>query len=165
MKLGHAVYALHLLIILAGGGLAVRSGRLDRALVGLIGAMFGVSGLYLLLNAPYLALMQLLIYVGAVGVLIFFAIMLTGSGGIDSRADRKIPLKALAAGLIPALLLGIAAFAWLRQDRAAAPEIPVQDLGSGLLGSYALTFELISAVLFAAMAGAVLLAFEQRRKA
>ena len=75
MKLGHAVYALHLLIILAGGGLAVRSGRLDRALVGLIGAMFGVSGLYLLLNAPYLALMQLLIYVGAVGVLIFISEM------------------------------------------------------------------------------------------
>ena len=70
------VFAIHALMIVAGALIAAFSTRLVRALMGLILTMVGVAGMYLLLNAPFVALMQLLIYVGAVAVLVFFAVML-----------------------------------------------------------------------------------------
>ncbi|MBI5518714.1 MAG: NADH-quinone oxidoreductase subunit J [Desulfovibrio sp.] len=162
----HIVYVFHLLVILAGGLVATRAVQKDRALVGLITAMFGVAGMYLLMNAPYLALMQLMIYAGAVGVLIFFAVMFTRPAQGQEERGRylKRPLMAVAAGLLPAATLAAGAFLFIRQAKAQAPEIPVVQLGAGLLGRYALAFELISVVLFAAMAGGVLLGFERRRR-
>ncbi|WP_172677115.1 NADH-quinone oxidoreductase subunit J family protein, partial [Salidesulfovibrio brasiliensis] len=71
------LFGVYALIILAGGVMAVSAKSLVRAMVGLIMTLFGVAGMYLLMNAPFLAMMQVLIYVGAVCVLIFFAIMLT----------------------------------------------------------------------------------------
>lgn len=166
MSGAHLVFALHFLVILAGGLVATRAVQKDRALVGLITVMFGVAGMYLLMNAPYLALMQLMIYAGAVGVLIFFAVMFTrpAQGQEDRGRFLKRPLMALAAGIIPSLTLGAGAFLFIRQTRDTAPEIPVAQLGAGLMGRYALAFELISVVLFAAMAGGVLLGFERRRR-
>lgn len=165
-KAAYAVFVLHFLVILAGGLVATRAVRKDRALVGLITAMFGVAGMYLLMNAPYLAIMQLMIYAGAVGVLIFFAVMFTrpDAAELEKSRFRKRPLLAVAAGIVPPLTLGLGAFLFIRQAKATGPEIPALDLGAGLLTRYALAFELISVVLFAAMAGGVLLGFERRRR-
>lgn len=162
----HIVYVFHLLVILAGGLVATRAVQKDRALVGLITAMFGVAGMYLLMNAPYLALMQLMIYAGAVGVLIFFAVMFTRPAQGQEERGRylKRPLMAVAAGVLPAATLAAGAFLFIRQAKGQAPEIPVVQLGAGLLSRYALAFELISVVLFAAMAGGILLGFERRRR-
>ena len=69
-------YGFYLALILVGGLAAVRSRNLVRALLGLILTLFGVAGMYFLMAAPFMALMQILIYVGAVSVLIAFAVML-----------------------------------------------------------------------------------------
>ena len=71
------LFVFYTIVIAVGALAAALSPSLIRALVGLILTLFGVSGMYLLMNAPFVALMQLLIYVGAVVILIFFAIMLT----------------------------------------------------------------------------------------
>ena len=165
-KAAYAVFVLHFLIILGGGLVATRAVRKDRALVGLITVMFGVAGMYLLMNAPYLAVMQLMIYAGAVGVLIFFAVMFTrpDAAAMEQRRFRRRPFLAVAAGVLPALTLGLGAYLFIRQARPQGPEIPAQVLGAGLLSQYALAFELISVVLFAAMAGGVLLGFERRKR-
>ena len=63
---------------LAGALAAVLSGSIIYALIGLVTTMFGVAGLYVYLNSPFLAMMQILIYVGAISVLIAFAVMLVG---------------------------------------------------------------------------------------
>jgi NADH:ubiquinone oxidoreductase subunit 6 (subunit J) len=162
--LGQIAFAFYALIILVGGGLAVTSRSLVRAMVGLVISLFGVAGLYLLLLAEFVALMQILIYVGAVSVLIFFAIMLTrasAEGGEAAGPGWRGILRA-----IPAFLLTVLMVYMLRVygvTGAGTPKnIPVAALGAGLLGPYTLPFELISVVLLAAIVGAVLLAFEKR---
>ncbi|SMP82361.1 NADH-ubiquinone/plastoquinone oxidoreductase chain 6, partial [Desulfonatronum zhilinae] len=64
--LAYAAFGVYVLIILFGGLLAVFSRNLVRALVGLVLTLFGVAGCYLLMAAPFMALMQILIYVAAV---------------------------------------------------------------------------------------------------
>ena len=163
--LGQIGFAFYTAIILCGGILAVISPNLIRAMLGLIVSLFGVAGLYFLLLAEFVALMQILIYVGAVAVLMIFAIMLTrasANGGEAAGPGLRGTLRAVPAFLIPAGILvpllflrGVAGF-----DRPK--DIAPAALGAGLLGPYTLPFELISVVLLAAMAGAVMLAFEKR---
>lgn len=156
------LFGLYTLIILGGGVLAVSAKSMVRALVGLITALFGTAGLYLLMNAPFMALMQILIYVGAVAVLIFFAIMLTRGEdeGESAGTFGKIGLMAGAA-LLPAILAVILTKAPLKSIELPV-EIDIAVLGEGLLGQYVLAFELISVVLFVAMAGAVVLGYQRR---
>ncbi|WP_027183301.1 NADH-quinone oxidoreductase subunit J family protein [Desulfovibrio inopinatus] len=159
---------LYALLIVGGSLLAVLARSLVRSLCGLILALFGVAGLYLLMAAPLLALMQLLIYVGAVVVLIFFAIMLTrapaGGEELEKRSLGHIA-KSLVGSLIPAGILGYACFHHAGSVVPTPLELAPQELGRVFLGPYVLAFELISVVLFVAMAGAVLLGFERRRQA
>jgi NADH-quinone oxidoreductase subunit J len=160
------LFVIHALIIGVGGIMAVASRSLVRALVGLIMTLFGVSGMYLLLNAPFIALMQLLIYVGAVVILIFFAIMLTKApaGGEEERPNQvRTYLLALMAGVLPTFVIG-----WVvLTDQPASINVPLETglkvLGQGLMEPYFLAFELISVVLLVAMSAAVILAFKRRQ--
>lgn len=159
-------YALYLAIIVGGGFVAVSNPNLVRALVGLVAAMFGVAGMYFLMNAPFVGLMQLLIYVGAISVLIFFAIMLTRppAGGEEQTPSRRRPMAILAAAAPVALLVAVC-FKAFEQTVDVPAETGIKELGQGLLGTYGLAFELISVVLLVAMAGAVLLGFKRREEA
>ena len=159
-------YALYLAIIVGGGLVAVTNPNLVRALVGLVAAMFGVAGMYFLMNAPFVGLMQLLIYVGAISVLIFFAIMLTRppAGGEEQATSRRRPMAFVAAAA-PVALLGAVCLKAFEQTVDVPDETGIKELGQGLLGTYGLAFELISVVLLVAMAGAVLLGFKRREEA
>ena len=165
--LAYPAYGLHLLLILLGGLGAVLARSLVRALMGLILTLFGVAGMYLLMSAPFLAFMQILVYVGAVSVLIFFAIMLTRAS--DGQAGREGPgslrrlLLGLLAGLTPVAILAGVVIQKAPTELPLKPEAGLASLGQYLTGPYALAFELISVALLAAMAGAVLLGFERRR--
>ncbi len=160
-------FCVYTLIILGGSIVAVSSSSLVRALVGLITTLVGVAGMYLLLASPFMAFMQLLIYVGAVSVLIFFAVMLTRAetGGDEAgNAPMKTYVFGLAATIAPAAILG-----WLVMTKpvnsiGVPVEVSIKQLGEGLLGSYFLPFELISVILMVAMSGAVLLTWEKRGK-
>lgn len=161
-----ALFGLYAVVVLAGGLLAVLARNLVRAMLGLILTLFGVAGLYLLLNTPFMAFMQILIYVGAVVILIFFAIMLTrapaGAEEGKARSGRQAAL-AISAGLAPAAVLGAAVLAIPQASTGRPAEVEVKVLGQLLLTNYVLAFELISVVLFVAMAGAVLLGFTRRK--
>ncbi len=165
--LAKVVFGSYVLVIAAGAFTAAISKSLVRALLGLILTLFGVAGLYLLMAAPLVAFMQILIYVGAVSILIFFAIMLVRSGPQEDEARprtlRQVVLS-LFALLAPVVILGSAILHGPTQSGPLPAEVPVAELGEGLLGPYVLSFELISLVLFVAMAGAVLIAFEKRGK-
>jgi NADH:ubiquinone oxidoreductase subunit 6 (subunit J) len=164
-------YGFYLALIVLGGVAAVRCRSLVRALLGLILTLFGVAGMYFLMAAPFMALMQILIYVGAVTVLIFFAIMLTrppgGEAGEEGNRPRSVGRTgiALLAGLLPAGVLGLIVTLTAPQALPLKPELPLARLGQFLTGPYVLAFELISVVLLAAMAGAVVLGFERRKGA
>ena len=165
--LAWAVLLGHIAIIVVGGFITVLSESLVRALVGLIMTLFGVAGLFFLMAAPFIALMQLLIYVGAVSVLIFFAIMLTrawpGGDETGKRTSKKTVMAVLAA-VLPAIFLGSAAIKTAPPSEFVAKEIDVSTLGQFFMQDFILPFELISILLTVAMAGAVVLALEKRRK-
>ncbi len=170
-QLAYAAYGLYLALILAGAWAAACCRNLVRALLGLIMTIFGVAGMYFLMAAPFMALMQILIYVGAVSVLIFFAIMLTrtpgGEAGEEDGGTRPAvrTVLALLSGLLPAAILAAVILTKAPQSLPLKPELPLGRLGQFLTGPYVLAFELISVVLLAAMAGAVVLGFERRKSA
>jgi NADH-quinone oxidoreductase subunit J len=162
----YAAFAFYVLLIVAGGLGAALSRHLVRALIGLVLTFLGVAGLYLLLASPFLAFMQLLSYVGAVCVLIFFAITLVK----NTQTGEEAHLPGLCQGF-GALLSGLAPLALFaplivaRAGRFGGPtarEVPLADLGQGLLSYYLLSFELISIILLVAMAGGVLLVWDRR---
>ncbi|THB68860.1 MAG: NADH-quinone oxidoreductase subunit J [Desulfovibrio sp.] len=163
-----AMFVLYAVVVLGGGLMAVFSRSLVRALVGLILTLFGVSGMYMLMAAPFMAMMQVLIYVGAVVVLIFFAIMLTKAktAGEEGGARSKVGILLAVLGMLAPV--GIMTYLCLQMPYAFAPgvqptEVEIKALGEMLINEYVLAFELISVVLFVAMAGAILLGFERRR--
>lgn len=154
------LFLFYLAVIVAGGLLAAISASLIRALAGLVLTFFGVAGLYILMAAPLPALMQILIYVGAVVIIIFYAIM-ASQGAEEGQPERRRLLwliPAALAGLLPAGLL-----AWLCITDAPPPllaepaEVPVERLGHDLMNTYFLAFELMAGVLFVAMIGALTL--------
>ncbi|MDR2142442.1 MAG: NADH-quinone oxidoreductase subunit J [Deltaproteobacteria bacterium] len=158
----YLAFAFYVLLLLGGGLVAVLARNLVRATLGLIITFLGVAGMYLLLASPFLALMQLLIYVGAVCVLIFFAIMLTKntSDGEEARCPRLSNLSlAGLAGLAPLVVIGPLIYQGTSSLVTRRPADTVANLGEGLLSIDLLSFELISIILLVAMAGAVYLAF------
>ena len=129
--------------------------------------MIALAGMYLLLAAPFIAFMQILIYVGGVSVLIFFAIMLTRAspdGDEGQGASFRRGFHALLALLIPAGVLSAVVVKNPEKGLAVPVEVKTALLGKGMLGAYLLPFEMISVILFAAMAGAVLVVWRKRGK-
>jgi NADH-quinone oxidoreductase subunit J len=164
-QMAKVAFAIYTLIILGGSVLAVGAKSLVRAMIGLISTLLGVAGMYMLLNSPFMALMQILIYVGAVCVLIFFAIMLTRADADGEEADSA-PIRQNLLALLAVTTVG-GVLSWLvlshQPVSTGVPvEVAIEKLGLGLLGPYGLAFELISVVLLVSMAGAVLLTWERR---
>jgi NADH:ubiquinone oxidoreductase subunit 6 (subunit J) len=131
-----------------------------RAAVALIFSFCGMAALYVLLDAEFLAAVQVLIYVGGITILLLFAIMLTTriSSATARVVNDQVVLSAIAAvgllaGLIYATTQGIAAL-------VGPPNLPetAPFLGRALLTTYALPFEAVSILLLAAMVGAIILA-------
>jgi len=162
--LAKSAFVFYALIIMAGSVMAVGSTSLVRALVGLVAAMFGVAGMYLLLSAPFIAFMQVLIYVGGVCVLIFFAIMFTKPAP-EGNASWHHPFRKRVHALLAMLIPGIILSTVIIKNQPASFPVPENVdpalLGKGMLGPYLLPFELISVALFIAMGGAVLLAWHK----
>ncbi len=130
-----------------------------RSAVALIFSFCGMAALYVLLEAEFLAAVQVLIYVGGITILLLFAIMLTTRIGTTARVvNDQVVLSAVAAvgllaGLIYAAVRGIPAL-------TSPPRLPETTpfLGRALLTTYALPFEAVSILLLAAMVGAIILA-------
>jgi len=143
-----------------GGALGVMSSRnVVHAAFWLLEVMLAVAGLYLLLSAEFLALVQVLVYAGAVSVLLLFVIMLT----LRRREDAVRPLDAsLAAGALTVVFGGIlyAGLADFAPKLAPMPD-PVPDVAAfGLMlftpdGGWVLPFEIASLVLLVALVAAV----------
>ncbi len=161
------VFALFIL----GGGLGVVTTRnLIHAALYLILSLFGVAGFFVLLAAPFMAAVQVLIYIGAIAILLIFAIMLTRSmtNLRDVRNDQWW-LSALVAVLLFAVLAGgIILPVW--GQNSAFIEQPVSDvvatttdLGVALVdgNQYVLPFEVASLLLTAAMIGAIVIARDE----
>ena len=129
----------------------------------LLGGVFiSISGLYILLNADFVAAAQVLIYVGAVNVLILFAIMLVNKredfATIPGRWLRKAATALVCVGLFALLGTMVLATPWSIQAPAPAVESTVVTIGKHFFSDFLLPFELASVLLLMAMVGAIILA-------
>lgn len=156
-------------IVTVGSGLTVVVSRnIVRTAVALLMALLGVAGLYLSLNAEFIAAVQLVVYAGGTLVLIVFGVMLTNNSTF--QLFRPKPLEMIIAAGIGLLMSVSLITAILRADftgRDATPVAidvePVRTLGEALLGDFLVPFELISVLLLAVMIGAAYLAKARSR--
>jgi NADH-quinone oxidoreductase subunit J len=139
-------------------------GDVFRSALSLVLCFLAVAGIYLTLSADFLAVVQILVYVGAISVLIILAIMLTRDVHKGSPANRlRIP-----AFFVAALFLGGVIYAMLNtnwQVSSAAPLAPTTPAIAGLLfgdGGFILPVEIAPILLVAAIVGAIVLVREKK---
>ena len=118
-----------------------------------------LAGMYALLGAPIVAAAQVLIYLGAISVLILFAIMLTqaGDANLPSPFHRQVPL-AIVAALVVVGLIGWAVTQTDWGNATVVIAVGLDALAAALFTDYALPFEILSMLLLAAIIGAIYLA-------
>ena len=155
-------------VTISGGLIAINSTRLPRAVTGLALCFIGLAGLYYYLNSPFVAVMEMLIYVGAVCMTIVFAIMLADPGD-EKRVGHQSAISAPVSFAVGVLLFwGMALLGINTMWPAAAAKIndgSVKAIGHSLLTTYSMVFELISLVLLLAIIGSLVLARAGRDKA
>ena len=118
-----------------------------------------LAGMYALLGAPIVAAAQVLIYLGAISVLILFAIMLTqaGDANLPSPFHRQVWLAAIAA-LVVVGLIGWAVTATDWGNATVVVGIVLDTMAAAIFTDYALPFEILSLLLLVAIIGAIYLA-------
>lgn len=166
MSVEQGVFIVLSAITLLGAWIVITNRNLYRAALGLVLSFFGVAGLYALLNVGFLAVVQVLIYVGAISILIIFAIMLT-RGVMDRDVVQRNTQWAISL-LVALALFGVLGYtlAFRTTDQwsvsgAGLPEEPIAALGEALVVTYALPFEVASVLLLVALVGAIVIAREQ----
>lgn len=152
-----------ILTTVAGALIAVLSVRLVRCVCGLAICCFGLALLYYFLHSPFLTLMEILIYVGAICVTIIFAVMLAEPDEPREPGRRGTAYAWGAAALVVSggVFWAITRLSLTHPWKHAATTVNpgrVQDLGISLLTTYSLAFELISLVLLVAILGALVVA-------
>ena len=145
-----------------GGFMAIRARFLMNAVLGLAFSLFGLAGLFFHLGSPFLALMQLLIGVGAVCVIIAFGIMVGPKPKQEARkrvTGGRNTVLAISACLAGSMLLmsAMVGASWT-PTAVRTGDLSVRHLGESLLNRFCLPFELISVVLLTAIIGALIIA-------
>lgn len=155
-----AVFIVLAVLTLVPAAVVVTTGNLVRAAMSLIPSFLGVTGLFVLLQAEFVAGIQILIYAGAIAVLILFVIMLTQGGtGLSIRQVNEQRLVGLlvAGGLAVALGVMLVRTPWPR-SAGTLPASNVAAVGNAFLTDFILAFEISSLVLLASLVGALVIA-------
>lgn len=153
-----AFWLLALLTMVSAGGVAF-SGNIVYSAFSLMGTLMGAAGLFVLLAADFVAVVQVLIYVGGVLVLTLFAVMLThrvGDVQISNRSVGTIPSLVIVGATAAVMIRAIFGASWPAKE-PGDPQPTVKAIGNALLTDYVLPFELASLVLLAVLIGAVVL--------
>lgn len=156
-------------LMLLGGVMMVLQRSAVVAALWLVFAFIAASGVFAALSAPFLAIMQVLVYAGAVMVLFLFVIMML-QGPVLEGERRRMSLPLWPAAAIPPLAALVLALVWLgRRGQMSFPASLPAGFGSPhqvatlMLGRYLLAFELISLVLLVAIIGALALGRQERK--
>lgn len=159
-----ALFVIVAILTLGGAVGVVATRNVVHAALFLLLSLLGAAGAYLLLFAEFLALVQVLIYGGAIIIVVLFAVMLTRSSEYPRINDnRQWPLALITAAVLSGVLG--AAF-WLAPDVSAEPQAPAfTGLAASLFTKWALPFEIASLVLLVALIGAIIIARAQSSSA
>lgn len=163
MSWGGAAFGLSAAIALVGAVLAVGLRNIFHNILGFALALVGVAGLFLTLGSAFLAVVLILVYVGALAIAMVYAVML--SYPLDTKPRPRSVSKVLGAAalaMVVAAALYVVVLGAHFPPAAGQPEISAEWVGYRLLKDYVLAFELISVLLVVAMIGAVMVARKAR---
>jgi NADH:ubiquinone oxidoreductase subunit 6 (subunit J) len=164
MSFGEIIFLFIIVFTMGGAAMAILSGSIIYALMGLVAAMFGVAALYVYLDSPFLAMMQILIYVGAISVLIAFAVMLVGP--LYRRPKEWTTLAKFGAALGVSLVTFFLFIRFVTRifSDAGNPSFSMttKEIGRLFFDNLVLPFELISLLIVVAILGAIMLALFAR---
>jgi NADH-quinone oxidoreductase subunit J len=163
------IFLLVALFTLGSGFMVVTTSNLVHAALWLVATLFGVAVTFALLNAAFLAVVQVVVYIGAIAILFIFAVMLTRK---DMRDQGPQMNRNWWVGALLSVLTFVGLFfllqGWSGLSKTAA-DIPagfdsISELGNALVSpnAYVLPFEVASVLLVAALVGAVYVAFNRK---
>ncbi|NOU48689.1 MAG: NADH-quinone oxidoreductase subunit J [Bacteroidales bacterium] len=145
------------------GAVVVFTKNIMHAAFSLLFAFFGIAGLYVLLSADFLAITQIMIYIGGILVLIIFGVMLTTRiTGVDVKTGKIGKIQIGIAGLLTVLIAATLIMIFSTSKWYLADSKPldstVNEIGTALLTNYLLAFEAASMLLLIAIVGAAFIA-------
>src|SRR5262249_48641632 len=126
----------------------------------------GLAGIYLQLDAQFVGFAQVLVYIGAVAILIVFAILLTR--GSEPEAQKLFSSSWWLGAMVAAAVFAVLSAAILTRQAvtpqaSVAPEVTVRQIGDQLMTHYIMPLEVLGLLLTAALIGAVIIALQERR--
>ena len=160
MTLYDIIFYVFAILTIVSAGLVVFSKNIVYSAFSLLVTFFSVAGIYVLLNADFIAITQLLIYVGGILVLLLFGVMLTTNVTnveLNAQTLKAIPATIIAA-IVAALLVSTVISTKWKVKETPPMNNTVKGLGELLLTKYLLPFEIASIVLLVAIIGAAFLA-------
>ena len=159
------VFILTSILTVAGALAAALLKNLVHCALSLTGTFAGLALLYLQLDAQFAGFSQILVYIGAVAILVVFAILLTRGSGIPEYRNFSsswLAGLAISAGVF-ALLTWAVVKSLPASPASAAPQVTVQQIGLALMSSYVLPLEIVAILLTVALIGAVIVAMPESR--
>lgn len=166
MQLTDVVFYVFAFITVISGFIVVFSKNMIYSAFSLLFTFFGVAGLYVLLNADFLAITQILIYVGGILTLLLFGVMLTNkviNVEIKSGSLHTVPALILVA-IVAGTLSGLFYTTWKLAPTPVPPATStIKPIGDMLMTGYLLPFEIASVVLLVALMGAAFTARRSRK--
>jgi len=138
--------------------------NLIRCAMSLILFFLGIAGFFFLLQAEFIAAVQILIYVGAVATLVLFAVMLTRDLIGHAHVFGRNRFWAGGVSILVALLITHAIHHQYFQGPPSPERYTTEDIGNALLTSHVLPFEVVSLLLVGAMIGAIVIALEKKKE-
>jgi NAD(P)H-quinone oxidoreductase subunit 6 len=160
VTLADAVFYVFAAMAVGGAAGVALSRNILYSAVGLLFSLLGAGALYVFLSADFVAVAQLLVYIGGVLVLVLFAVMLTNQIGEVNVSNASFGLAGgtlLLVATTPCLLVAAARTPWARQPDPKLTETTAA-IGNALLKQWLLPFELASLILLATLIGAVVIA-------
>lgn len=158
------IFGILALLILTGAVWVVSLRNLFRAALSLGLVLIGVAGLFILLEAEFLAFAQILVYVGAILTLVIFAIMLTAGLQTDTASPAARQVIPAAAVSLSVFILLIRSTQPLLSQATLEPAPLLTALGQHLVTQLVLPFEVISLVFVAVIAGSIAIASARGQK-
>ncbi|MBI3006350.1 MAG: NADH-quinone oxidoreductase subunit J [Ignavibacteriales bacterium] len=165
MDLFSVIFYVFAVITLGAAGIVVFSRNIVHSAFALLFAFFGVAGIYVLLMADFLAITQLMIYVGGILVLLIFGVMLTQrqiAVDIKTGTIQTIPALIIVSALAGTLVGMFWVTVW-RTSGIPPVEPTASKIGELLLTTYLLPFEVASVVLLVALIGAAMIARREKK--
>ncbi|MCH5585252.1 NADH-quinone oxidoreductase subunit J [Shimazuella sp. AN120528] len=160
-------FAFSILSVFAIGGAVffLNSVRVMHMAISLAFTFFSLAGIYFLLQAEFLAVVQVLIYAGGISILMIFGIMLTkpeeGSPGRSFQYHQWISLATIISFFVIIMVIIYQSPIFTPAEKVSSPS--VQQIGSILFKQYAIPFELASILLLVALIGAIVLARKEQK--